>query len=299
MDYITRLRKVLKPYLPEPLRGVLRGLLEYATRHFRWLVVLCQIRGVSWLDELKLVASALMSLITSLRHLNEWQDPQLLFDCKIRVRGIFQFKIRRFTDDLYAVLPFRERAVLKEIQSLLRPGDCFVDAGANIGFYSIAASRWVGPKGCVIAIEMMPDTAAILRSNIEINGCNNVHVIEYALSSKDGEDVVARVKEGKHGQASFVVNNNGLRTVSVRTITLDKLSTDIDHVRLMKMDLEGAEALALKGAVQLLSKTDVIIFESLEGINDGEVEKCLYDAGYTVNSLSEQEKIARRLDMKA
>lgn len=204
---------------------------------------------------------------SSLRDLDEWRDPVLLNDAQVRVRSVGRFALRAHSDDLYHVLPAREEAVLAAIREGLKPGDTFVDAGANIGFYTVVASKLVGPAGKVVAIEMMPDTATRLREHIAINGLTNVEVIEYALSDRSGQTIAATVPDGKYGQASIAASDrsDGVRRLDVETRTLDKLFADIPgRVALMKMDLEGAEAAALRGAGQLINRIDAIIFEQLE-----------------------------------
>ena len=76
----------------------------------------------------------------------------------------------------------RETAFLK---ARLRPGHVFVDAGAHIGFYSLLASKLVGPEGRVLAIEAHPETAARLRENLALNSAFNVACAEVGLSDRN------------------------------------------------------------------------------------------------------------------
>src|SRR5690606_37998923 len=114
------------------------------------------------------------------------------------------------------------RAVVKVVGQL-QPGDCFIDAGANIGFYSVMASARVGVTGRVVAVEMIPATAAVLRDQLRLNGAVNTTVIERALSARPGEVVTARLPAAQHGQASIVVSNPGGQTLEVETTTLDEI----------------------------------------------------------------------------
>lgn len=247
---------------PKPIRKILGFCWDYALRVYRWKQILSSIRGVALRDKLALLASAAISPITSLRRFGRWQDPVLLWDVTVVVPVIGKFTLRRHTDDLWHALPDREPAVLQCIRRHLYPGAVFVDAGANIGVYTVLASHVVGSNGHVIAIEMMPETASILRGHLSMNGLCNVTVVEQALSDQSGKEVAARVPRGQHGQASIVSGiAEGSMEVRVRTTTLADVLSGIDQVALMKMDLEGAEELALSGAADALKRIEAIIFE--------------------------------------
>ncbi len=79
-----------------------------------------------------------------------------------------------------------ERAETATIRSLLRPGDTFIDVGANFGWYTVIASDVVGNDGRVIAFEPAPAALALLRHNIQANGCENVTLEPEALSDRVG-----------------------------------------------------------------------------------------------------------------
>ncbi len=239
---------------------------DYSRRVGRWFLVLGSIHGQGFRDKAALLGSAALSPLVSLRGLGKWQDPILFWDAKVRVAGVGRFLVRRRTDDLWHVLPARERSVMRAVAETVGPGDVFVDAGANIGFFSVFASGLVGSSGRVLAIEMMPDTAGRLRKHVAMNGLMNVKVIEGALSDKAGQGVTARIPVGKHGQASITssVVGDGIE-VSVLTTTLADVLAEVGEVALMKMDLEGAEVLALRGAGDSLGRVRAIVFEDWGG----------------------------------
>lgn len=257
----------LSKSIPNPVRQLLGRGKHYLQRLGRWAVILVQLRGNSWRDQAKLLASAVAAPVTSLSELGRWQDPVMLFDANVRVSGIGCFQVRRRSDDLWHVLPWREQGVHRALREILRPGDVFVDAGANIGIYTLLVSQLVGPAGRVIAIEMMPDTAAILRRHVEENGCGNVEIVERALSDGALASVTAKVVPGKYGQASIAENAGGQsgvreQEVEVEAITLDQVCNGIEQIHLMKMDLEGAELQALAGATATIERTGCVIYES-------------------------------------
>lgn len=224
------------------------------------------------------------------RGLDRWRDPIVAENCRVVSKDIGTFRVRANSDDLWHVVPTREPAIIGTIRGLLHPGDCFIDAGANIGVYSVLASRLVGPNGRVIAIEMMPDTAAILRAHLAENGCDNAMVVEAALSDRAGETVTAQVSEGKFGQAS-IATGHGEKSVEVDTTTLTDVVSGYGRVRLIKMDLEGAEMNALKGAEPVLDRIDAILFEDW---GDDKLTLYLESKGFRVERLDGRNSLAAR-----
>jgi FkbM family methyltransferase len=278
---------------PTPVRRLLGYCSDYSLRVLRWLTILREIRGATARDQLRLLASAIASPITSLRKAGQWQDPVLLWDATVRAKGIGRFSLRRHTDDLWHALPGREPTVLHAIQSILKPGDIFVDAGANIGIYTALAGRLVGANGRVIAVEMMPETANILRSHIAMNHLGNATVIEYALADTKGKHVVACVPPGQYGQASIASGAVEDRVkVDVETITLDAILADTHEVHLMKMDLEGAEELALSGAKNTLNRLQAVIFEDWGNARLSDIFRA---NGFSVDRLDGNNSLAVRL----
>lgn len=235
---------------------------DYLVRLNRWRSMIGMIKGVRRRDSIRLYGSALFAIGSSLQDLKRWQDPALLWDAFLSVDAVGQFNVRRRSDDFWHVFPGREPAIFEQIATRLKPGDVFIDAGANIGFYTLFASRLVGPEGQVIAVEMMRDTAAVLRSHLALNNVENCSVCERALSDKAGQEVTANVPERQFGQASIATEApSNKRSQSVTTTTLADLIADHDQVALIKMDLEGAEESALKGAGDALTRVAAVIFE--------------------------------------
>ena len=277
------------------MRKLLGNGRRYAQRVGRWAVILWQLRGCAWRDELKLLASAAASPVLAFRDLSTWQDPVLLFDTCVRVRRIGVFHVRHRTDDLWHILPWREQGIHDALERLLQPGDVFVDAGANVGVYTLLASRLVGPAGHVLAIEMMPDTAALLRRHIAENGCANVEIVEKALSGRAGETVTARVPRGRHGQASVANTAKPLIAYNeypVRTTTLDDAARGLKRIKVLKLDVEGAELQALAGGQAMLTRTEKVIYES-HTASDA-LAQTLKRAGFEVSTSLGKDRLAER-----
>lgn len=286
------LKQIIKPYVPVLIRKIYRGIMNYFKRMGRWLIILFQMRGVTFIDQLKLLLSALISPITSLKTLLKWQNPVLLFDTNVKVYGNGYFVVRAFTDDIWHVLPWRESRIFDYIKQNLNEGNVFVDAGANIGVYSILASSLVGRNGQVVSIEMIPETANRLKKHSKNNNCKNIKMIESALSNIAGEIVRAYIPQNKFGMASIEVKHEDkdLMLVEVQTETLNNILSEYNSIDLMKMDLEGAEFKALQGASEVLSGIKCIIFES--HTQSSEIVVLLEKNGFSIRKLSGRDMLA-------
>ncbi len=295
---MQRLKSALK-ILPKPLRVFLGWFKHYFQRLFRWGVILAQIRGETLLDKIKIISSALVSPLSSFKNLSSWQDPFLLFDTRVVVKGVGRFYCRRFCDDLWHVLPWREKEIFRAITSRLQLGDVFIDAGANIGVYTVFASKLVGATGRVICVEMMPDTADRLENHIRLNNLQNVTIVRKAISDTAGKTVTAVVEAGKYGQASIAKDHScakSVKRINVATTTLDDICCRITEVRLMKMDLEGVELPALVGAKTLLQHIECLIYESWGNTRAAlnPVNAYLIDAGFEIVPLDGNNLLAQR-----
>ncbi len=138
------------------------------------------------------------------------------------------------------------------VQHNVKEGDVVVDAGANIGYYTLLLARLVGPQGKVIAIEPDPDNFALLKKNVQANGYRNVTLIQKAIS--DGEGTVKLYRSIRStAQHSLAASNQGDPYVEVELGRLDDLVPG--PIDFMKMDVEGAEVGAIKGARELFSRS--------------------------------------------
>jgi FkbM family methyltransferase len=147
-----------------------------------------------------------------------------------------------------------ELDTLRLLRALLKPGDHFVDCGANIGYFTFAAVKAVGPAGRVDAFEPDPVNRTRLEENLAANGSPaNVHVHPVALSDHSGEATLYHPEQASrnHGEASLFASADVASTPY--KVKLARLDEEIDRTpQFIKMDIEGAELLALKGMSALL-----------------------------------------------
>lgn len=173
-----------------------------------------------------------------------------------------------------------EAEVQDALAELVQAGQVVYDVGANIGFFTILCARLVGPQGRVYAFEPMPANAATLRHNLAINGLENVTVVEKALSASSGTaelfispwsafhslNVEGAVKRDNRGR-------DAAPPIEVETVTLDEFVRDgAAPPDLVKLDVEGAELVALEGMRETLNGVAPLLLCELHWTNAGYIE---------------------------
>ncbi len=177
----------------------------------------------------------------------------------------------RIVADLHTALGLRlyrygvMDAEMDLVRRLLRPGDVFVDGGANVGLFALIAARAVGPSGQVIAFEPAPKTREVLARNIALNAYDWATARGEALDAESGERRFVARHGNSAGLSSFAPQEVTLggQTHVVATISLDEATAAVGRTRVagVKLDLEGAEFAALRGSTALLrdAAPDIVI----------------------------------------
>jgi FkbM family methyltransferase len=143
------------------------------------------------------------------------------------------------------------RLVLKS----LRPGGMFIDIGANVGYYSLLAKSRVGRRGRVMAFEPNPEIAARLRKNMDLSSVGEIEIHEAALSDVPGTAAFVCPRNGSHGWGSLVAQPGwDGQIIAVETAVLDEIVPENVIVDAIKLDIEGAEYLALRGARETIRR---------------------------------------------
>ena len=144
-------------------------------------------------------------------------------------------------------------AELRWIRGALAPGDVVADCGANVGFTSAFFACCVGPTGRIHAFEPLPRNAAAATRSAELNGLDNVVVVNAAVGSAAGQ---ARLSTG-FGNA--VVDAHGAG-ITVQVVTLDEYFAQRPP-DFLKIDVEGYELQVLRGAVRVLARRPKLAIE--------------------------------------
>ena len=136
-------------------------------------------------------------------------------------------------------------------RQVLRPGDVVADVGANIGWFSLLAAQLTGPRGRVHAFEANRDTFTLLGANIALNQAANIEPHLVAVGEVKGRAQIVHREVGNAGADCAVIRGG---RQSVPLVRLDEVLADMP-LRLIKLDIEGWEAKALRGASGLLDKS--------------------------------------------
>jgi FkbM family methyltransferase len=178
------------------------------------------------------------------------------------------------------------------ILNTLKPGDVFIDVGANIGVFTIPAAKRVGSGGRVIAVEASPDVFGVLERNIAVNDSENVHLICAAAAASEGESQFYPAPVDHFGMGSRAPQFN-VAPITVSRVMLDSLMAkfNLSSVAVLKIDVEGFEIDVLKGATRLLTaaRPPLVIFEFCDWAearaapeNVGAAQRFLFDYGFRI-----------------
>jgi FkbM family methyltransferase len=149
-----------------------------------------------------------------------------------------------------------EPHISRWVKGFLRPGDVALDIGANVGYFSLLCATQVGQTGRVIAFEPVPSIVDRLRGNLELNGVDWVDVRPVIVSNEPGEAEIFRGPPRNLGRSTTSASADG-GFVSEGTVPKVRVSDAVDQelwarIRLIKIDTEGDELLALQGLEPLL-----------------------------------------------
>lgn len=173
----------------------------------------------------------------------------------------------RNTFRAYALNRIHEKNTTELFRKTLQPGHIFLDLGANLGYFSLLAARLVGRNGRVFAFEPEPRNFCYLTKNVRLNDYRNVTLEPQAVSDSPGKVklFICPYDSGHH----TINQPEGIRSyrpdydyrqeqfVEVDRISLDEYFRDpAQRVDVIKMDVEGAEMLALSGMDRLIRRQE-------------------------------------------
>lgn len=170
-----------------------------------------------------------------------WLDPASNFGSRLISEGVYE------TD------------TLEKIQAGLKPGNTFIDLGANEGYFSILASKIVGATGYVHCIEPQKRLSEVIAKNIALNHCENIKHHPYLIAASSGLSSMVLTPSINTGASGAIKSNRSWlwKKQEVMSITLDELFADYKtkhSIALIKIDIEGFELFALQGATRLLKE---------------------------------------------
>lgn len=148
----------------------------------------------------------------------------------------------------------------------VNPGATVLDIGANIGFYSLLASRAAGNTGAVYAFEADPRNVDHIRANVLASSSTNITVIDAAVGSEPGTQVFNMAAQPTHSSLFMSMEDMPVvATAEVETVAIDDVLAGGAPVDVVKMDIEGGEPAALRGMIATLQASpDLTMFLEFE-----------------------------------
>lgn len=142
---------------------------------------------------------------------------------------------------------------------------CFIDIGANFGWYTCLFSIIGGENSKIFSVEPSPDNLFFLKKNIYKNKLKNISLIECAIGDKENSLPLYFANPKNPGAHSLIKDTPQQDSITnyskVDVNTLDSLFKDLEIIHLMKIDIEGFELNALKGGLKTLKKVQNLLIE--------------------------------------
>ena len=139
----------------------------------------------------------------------------------------------------------------KILQNIIKENMNVVDIGAHIGYYTILFSKWVGKKGKVFSFEPETDNFQLLKKNINANKANNVIALQKAISNQNEPKNLFLAEENKGDHQIIDLGENRTQT-KIECVKLDLTIVSEYKIDVIKMDIQGAEMLAIEGMDKIL-----------------------------------------------
>jgi FkbM family methyltransferase len=195
-----------------------------------------------------------MLCIVNARKLRIQKAKGSAFRYKLKGRDFFCVPGLTDSEDLFLRRKIDEKET-RILEKWLRRGDVMVDVGANVGLYAVVAAQKVGDEGSVLAIEASPSLAGKLKLGKEILKTKCLHVECIAAGDRNGEATFVLSKPGTHTSEQSLLSDRikmraSSRLVKVPLRRLGELTQSyafLSKPDLIKMDIEGAEEMAMRG----------------------------------------------------
>jgi FkbM family methyltransferase len=171
---------------------------------------------------------------------------------------------------LYFYGHYHERYEARLVAALLEHGGNFWDIGANIGYFTLAAAAALKGRGRVAAFEPGANAFARLKANVALNPVENIALYNLAASDRQGQAQLYLGDDAADSGASlYRLNRPQDRVETVAMVTVDGFleQEGLARPEVMKVDVEGAELAALRGAQGLLAQAPPMLLLEMEEKN--------------------------------
>ncbi len=189
-----------------------------------------------------------------------------------------------------------ESGMVQVIKTYLKPGNIFVDLGANEGYFTVIGSQLVEQAGKVIAIEPQSRLQPIIRKNLSLNNCENVTILQVLVSDSSTMANLYISTDMNTGSTSLVKTSRfSLPKEELQALTLADVfqQQGITTCDLLKVDIEGYEYEAILGSKELFTshRVKAIALElhpyhlAKRGLSEKDIVDFLGSCGYRLSSL--------------
>ena len=183
----------------------------------------------------------------------------------------YGFHMRVVTQDVVGRHIYKYGVHEREITEFLcreidfRDGDAAIDVGANIGWYSLILNRIADGKDVrIVSFEPDPENYTLLTENLERNDASRVTPVQRAVADQAGTMTLHLFNDKNRGRHSLLPINAG-ESIDIETITLDRFwqaaAMGDRRPAFIKMDIEGFELVALRGAHAVLGRCPFVMLE--------------------------------------
>ena len=213
-----------------------------------------------------------------------------LYD-QIATRGILNRPIprRAFESTYVAYKTLIEAGPVGGLRAAVPPGSAVVDVGANIGFFTLMFGRWVGPAGRVIAIEPEHRNLATLRRRVARAGLDQIVECVQAVAADRAGELRLAVNPAHPGDHRIAEQGEPVSALAIDDLT----AGEGRPVALVKIDVQGAELLVLRGAWRTIQQHRPALFVELDdcalkkfGSSSRELIESLARRGYSGHALT-------------
>jgi FkbM family methyltransferase len=159
----------------------------------------------------------------------------------------------------YYLLGNEQEPILKFGHKIIKKNDTIIDAGANQGIFSLSFKSQVSKNGLIICIEPFDYACKKIEENFKLNNFTNYLIYKKTLSNHNDKN---KIFYSDHITDASIVNNNFKKSKLTSSITIDTIVSlnNLKKLKFIKLDIEGAEFLAIKGGIKSIKKFKPLIY---------------------------------------
>lgn len=217
----------------------------------------CMLRGAEGMSRVKLASYLALGVTQRI-----FRAPIVRREMDLNLSGL-RVRVQTFSSQLGAYADIFHLGEYEKVPGFeSAPGEIVIDAGANVGFFSLRHAPLVGSAGRVYAFEPNPEVYALLDHNVRTNGFGQVRCLRAALADNAG--TVRFSADERSTSCGHIALENETGSL-VEAMTLDQLveTEGIDRIDLLKMDVEGHEPHIIRGGLRrAMAITRRVVMES-------------------------------------